>query len=169
MAQLMTKDISIRIKELTGLTLTKFAKKHKIDYPLLKSFISGFCNGTQKNTKVKKVKNKLFSLGIISKTDIEQQAQTLKIKKTQFQQDKNERRKTIARIRRNFDQSGQDYFIARKDYFSTHGVTLDLFRSFISGVGNGLKPGTKSYAIRKKLEEDNLIPKFPINADVTEV
>lgn len=160
MAQLMTQDISIRIKELTGLTLTKFAKKHHLDYLLLKSFISGFCKGTQKHTKVKKVKDKLFALGIITKSDIEDQAKALKEQRTKFQKDKNERRKTIARIRKNFNQSGQEYFFERKQYFDEHSVSLDLFRSFVSGVGNGLKPGTKSYAIRKQLEADQLIPLF---------
>lgn len=160
MAHPMTKDISVRIREQSGLTLTKFAAHHKIDYASLKSFISGNCTGQSEKSKANKVKKKLLELGIITDKDIFAMTEPAKIHKKKIQKDKIDRRKIIARLRRKYQQSVYEYIDKNNDYFEKNNIHINLFRSFIAGIGTGTRKGTKSYLIRKLLEHDGLIKPF---------
>lgn len=160
MAHRMTKNISLKIRELSGLTLTKFAKTHNIDYPSLKSFISGNCTGEKKSSKAYKVKKKLLELKIITNKEVEAAAEKTATLQKKIQKDKLDRRKIIARLRRKKKQSIQEYVATNIEYFNKHEININLFRSFISGIGTGIREGSKSYMIRKLLERDELLAPF---------
>lgn len=157
MAQPMTKEISVKIREKTGLTLTKFAAANKIDYASLKAYISGNCTGQAKNSKANRVRNKLLELEIITQKEVD--AINEKSKKSQkiIQKDKADRKKIIARLRRMKQQSVQEYIESNEDYFQEHKINVNLFRSFLAGIGTGMRKNTKSYMIRKLLEKDELL------------
>lgn len=157
----MKKKISLKIRDDYGLLLTEFADKYNLDYASLKSFISGATTGSRKGSGANKVKIKLLALGIITQEDIDKASSKQRNTKKKIDKDRKERRKVIVKIRRKFDLSAQEYFISKKDYFDKHEISTNLFRSFLAGVGTGMKKGTKAFYIRCLLEIDGLLP--PVN------
>jgi len=146
----MTNNITLKIRTFFNMSLTEYTKSRGINNLALRNIVysKSIKACVSKNSHAYKVKKALVDDGILEATELEleKRANKMKIKKL--------RKKIIAEIRMSLNMSIKEYFELNKEYFEMHDVKLSYLYVFLSGIGTGDRPHTKSWYIKKKLKED---------------
>lgn len=148
----MNIDITLNIRETLNMSLSQYAKHHKLNLTALRHVIYNPSKpSNDKKSNQYKAKKQLVKDGFLNKSVLELE------KRVTYKMRAKERKKIIVKLRREYGMSIKDFYIKNEDYFKKNKIDLSYFYVFLSGIGTGNKPGTKAFYINEFLKEKSLI------------
>jgi len=147
----MTVDLTLKIREKLNMTLSEYAKSRRLDVLALRHIAYDSSKPCKdKRSKQYKVKKALIKDGFLDKKVLELE------KRVTYKMRAKERRKIVARLRKNYSLSIKEFYEKEEDYFKQKKIDLSYLYVFLSGIGTGTKKGTKAFFINE------LLKKYPL-------